>query len=95
MAIEMYIMASEPISTVYLKNPSHQYACLCNNPPIVARQLLDKNIIAAKNTQEKNRGIVGYVVSYAVRVVLKESKRLVLPRISCCIERLSDAVSDI
>jgi hypothetical protein len=32
----MYIMASEPISTAYLTNPSHRSVCMC----IVARQRL-------------------------------------------------------
>jgi hypothetical protein len=46
------------------------------NPPIVARQRLATYVPAAK-------GINGGVVFYAVRVVSKESNRLVLPRTSC------------
>jgi hypothetical protein len=38
----MCIMASEPTSTVYFRNPSHQSVCLYVYPPVVARQRLDK-----------------------------------------------------
>jgi hypothetical protein len=46
-------------------------------PPIGARQRLSKNVPAATNTCN-NIGIVGSCFFYAVRVVLKESRRLVL-----------------
>jgi hypothetical protein len=39
----MYVMASEPISTAYYINSSHQFVS-------VARQRLSKNITAATNT---------------------------------------------
>jgi hypothetical protein len=45
----MYIMACEPISTVYFINPSHQTVCLCVSP-VIARQWLDTVIAAAMNT---------------------------------------------
>jgi hypothetical protein len=44
-------------------------------PPIVARQQLGKDVPAAR--------IVGGVVFYAIRVVSKEIRRLLLPRTSC------------
>jgi hypothetical protein len=50
MKLCMYIMASEPISTSYFINPSHQSVCLCISPT-VARQRLGKNVTAATNTQ--------------------------------------------
>jgi hypothetical protein len=50
------------------------------NLPIYARQQLRKNITADIHN---SRRIVGRVVLYAVRVVSKESRRLVLPRTSC------------
>jgi hypothetical protein len=50
MKINMYVMASELISTAYFINPFHQSVRLdVYNPPIVARQWLGKNIIAATN----------------------------------------------
>jgi hypothetical protein len=51
MKLGMHIMAPEPISTAYLKNPSHQSVCLYVYPPIVARQRLGKNVTATTNTQ--------------------------------------------
>jgi hypothetical protein len=44
----MYIMAPEPISTVYFINSSH--LCVYVHPPIVHRQRLGKNVTAATNT---------------------------------------------
>jgi hypothetical protein len=94
MKLGMYIMAPEPISTAYFINPSHQSVSVCVYllsllgkgsvkciPPFVARQRLGKNVTAATNTH--NRRIVGRIVLYAVRVVLNESGRLILPRTSC------------
>jgi hypothetical protein len=78
----MYIIAPESISTAYFINPSHQTVCLYVYPPIVARQRLGKNVTAATN-KRNNRRIVGRVVFCMVRVVSKESRRLVLPRTSC------------
>jgi hypothetical protein len=43
MKLGTYIMAPEPISTAYLKNPSNQSVCLYVYPPIVPRQRLSKN----------------------------------------------------
>jgi hypothetical protein len=48
MKLGMHIIASEPISTACLINPSHISMCfyLC---PTVARQRLGKNVTAATN----------------------------------------------
>jgi hypothetical protein len=87
----MYNMTPEPISTEYFINRSHQslspLSLLGNGlvnmiPSYVAWQRFDKQYPATTNTRN-NRRIVGSVVSYAVRVVSKESMRLVLPRTSC------------
>jgi hypothetical protein len=48
----MYITAPEPTSTAYFINPSYQSLCLYMYSPIVARQRLGKNFIAAKITHE-------------------------------------------
>jgi hypothetical protein len=58
--------------------------CLYVYPSVVARQRLGKNVTAATNTRN-NRRIVGRVVSYAVRVVSEDSRRLILSRTSCMI----------
>jgi hypothetical protein len=47
----------------------------------VARQRLGKHVLAAMNT--RNNIIVGCVIFYEVRVISKESRRLVLHRTSC------------
>jgi hypothetical protein len=44
--MSLYIMAPEPISTVYFINPSHQSTCMFH----VTRQRLGKNVTAATNT---------------------------------------------
>jgi hypothetical protein len=51
MKLGIYIMTSEPISTAYSVNPSQQSVQLYVCSPIVARQRLGKNVIAATNTQ--------------------------------------------
>jgi hypothetical protein len=43
MKFRMYIMASEPMTTSYFINPSHQSVCLYVYPTIVAGQRIDKN----------------------------------------------------
>jgi hypothetical protein len=62
MKLGTYITAPEPISTPYLKNPSHQSVCLyvypsivarqrlCKNPPVVVRQRLGRNFTTVTNT---------------------------------------------
>jgi hypothetical protein len=42
MKLGMHFMASEPISTAYLQNPSHQSVYLYVHPPFVAMQQLVK-----------------------------------------------------
>jgi hypothetical protein len=78
MKLGTYIMAPEVISTAYFTNSSHQSVCLHVYPPIVARQRLGQNFTATTNTHAENRRIVGGDVFYEVRVVSKESRRLVL-----------------
>jgi hypothetical protein len=65
-------VAPEPISTVYIINPSYQSVCLYVYALIVARQRLSKNVSDITNTRN-NRTIVGHVVFYAVRILPKES----------------------
>jgi hypothetical protein len=48
--LDIYIMAPEPISTVYFINPSHQSVYLY--PSVVARQWLNKTITVAVKTQQ-------------------------------------------
>jgi hypothetical protein len=60
----------------YLINPSHQSVCLYVYPSIVARQRLSRNVTAATNTH----ATIGELLDASVRVVSKESRRLVLPR---------------
>jgi hypothetical protein len=74
----MYIMAPEPISTAYFINPSNQCVCLYVYPPVVVRQRFLKNVTEVTNT--RNNRIVGRVTFYAVRVLSKESRRLVVHR---------------
>jgi hypothetical protein len=76
----MSLTAPEPISTAYLKRPSHQSVCLYVYPPIVARQ---EQRSRCNEYTPNNRKIIGHVVSYAVRVLSKESGLLILPGISC------------
>jgi hypothetical protein len=85
MKLCMCIMALEPISTAYLKNPSHQsvfvrisFESLQGNasvkfiPPFGTRQRLGKEIPVATNSHN-NRRTVQSVIFYAVRVLSKES----------------------
>jgi hypothetical protein len=46
----VYIVALDPISAAYFINPSHQAVYLYVYSPVVARQWLGKNVIAATNT---------------------------------------------
>jgi hypothetical protein len=63
-----YIMAPKPISTAYFMNPSHQSVCI----PL---SLLGKGSVKMFPRQ---RRIIRRVVSYAVRIVWKETRRLFL-----------------
>jgi hypothetical protein len=56
--------------------------CLCI-PPIVARQRLGKKVSALTNIHATIKELSERVVFYAVRVVSKESRELVLPRTYC------------
>jgi hypothetical protein len=76
MEIGTYIMALEPISTAYFIHRSRQSVCLYVYPSFRCQAKLGK-----KFSQE--RIIVIGAVLYAVRVVSKEVRLLVLPRPSC------------
>jgi hypothetical protein len=79
--LSAYIMALEPISKTYFINLSHQSMCLY----LYRLSLLGNDSIKTlplQRMQRNNRRIVGGVVFCAVRVVTKESRRLVLPRTS-------------
>jgi hypothetical protein len=52
--------------------------------PYIARQRLGKSVTAATNTH--NNRFIGRVVFYVVRVVTKESRRLVLCGTSCFLD---------
>jgi hypothetical protein len=77
MELDIYIMTLEPISK------AHLYVCLYVYPLIVARHLLGKNVTAATNTYATIQKLTGCVIFYSVSVLLKESRRPVLSRISC------------
>jgi hypothetical protein len=84
MKLGMYIMAHEPISMVYFIYPFHQsvclYVCMC-----IPLSLLGNGWVKSYCGNEytrNNRRIVGRVVFYAVRVILKENRQLILPRAS-------------
>jgi hypothetical protein len=77
MKLGIYITAREPISTAYLKNHSHQSVCLYVYPLSLLGNGSVNTFPRFMNTR-KNR-TVRRVVSYVVRVVSKESRRLVLP----------------
>jgi hypothetical protein len=76
----MCIMAPEPISTACFINPPHQSVSLYVCIPIVARQLLVQKGYRRNKYIRYHRKTVGRVVFYAVRVLSKEDKRLVLLR---------------
>jgi hypothetical protein len=78
MRLGIYIMVPEPISTAYLINPSHKFVCLYVYL-LVAMQRIGKSVTAATNTHNNRRTVEG-VVFYAVRVVWKEIRLLILPR---------------
>jgi hypothetical protein len=59
-------------------------------PPIISRQRLGKHFPTATNTLSDRRN-VGRVIFYTIRVLSKESRRLVLPRSSCSQLRSSAA----
>jgi hypothetical protein len=78
-------MAPEPISTPYFINPSYHFVCLYMYFSLIARQRLGKRSYRGNEYTRNDRRIVGPVILYAVRVLLKGSRRLIIPRIYCCI----------
>jgi hypothetical protein len=73
-------MTPEPISTAYFINPSHQSVCLYVHPLSLLGNGSVKNVTAATNTYATIEELLDSIVFYAVRVISKESRRLVLPR---------------
>jgi hypothetical protein len=79
----MYTTATEPISTVYFINPSHQSVCIRLPPnvprqtlgkvypPFIASQRLGKHVSAATNIPD-NRRIVGRGIFYTIHTLSKE-----------------------
>jgi hypothetical protein len=71
----VYVTALNPVSTAWLKNPSHQSVCLYvyplivarqrlgKNHPIVARQRLGSNVIAVTNTRATTEELLDASVS--------------------------------
>jgi hypothetical protein len=72
----MYIMAPEPIPMTYFINSSHQSVCLYVYLPIVARQRLGKNVIAATNTHSTIEELLD--ASFSVGSVSYEGKWTIL-----------------
>jgi hypothetical protein len=72
MKLGMYIMTSEPISTAYFINPSHQSVCLYVYLPIVARQRLGGNVTTATNTHAKIEELLD--ASFSMRSGLYQRK---------------------
>jgi hypothetical protein len=67
-----YIMAPEPILTVYSINPSHESVCLYVYPTNVARQRICKNDTEATNTHATIEELLDTSFSM-LRVVSKEA----------------------
>jgi hypothetical protein len=80
MKLGMYVMTPEPISTAYLRNPSHQSVCRYVYPSIVAKATARYKFYRGDEYTHNNRRNVGRVFFYAVRVESKESRKSVLPR---------------
>jgi hypothetical protein len=74
MKLAMYIMTPEPISTVYFINISHHSVSMCI-PLLLLGSSLIKTLL-----QQQQKNCMHF---YAVCVVSKESRQLVLPRTSC------------
>jgi hypothetical protein len=64
-----------------MRSPCCLCVRMCIHPTIVTRQRLCKHIPVETNTHATSRRIVRCVVFYAVRVIWKESKRLVLDKV--------------
>jgi hypothetical protein len=75
----MYIIAPKPISAEYFIHSSHQSVCLYVSPPIVARQRICTKLYRRNENTLDNRVMVGWVVFYAVRAVLKKAGDCLLP----------------
>jgi hypothetical protein len=73
----VYITEPEPISTAYFIKPFYHSVCLYDYPFTFPRQRLGKKRYCGNEYTLNNRRIVRRIVLYAVRVVLKESRRYV------------------
>jgi hypothetical protein len=71
---------TQPISTAYFINPSHQSVCLHVYPFIVARQRLGKNVTAATNTHAKIENLLDK--AFSVRFMLYQKSRQFFPDLS-------------
>jgi hypothetical protein len=84
MRLDIHIVATEPLRTVYFINPSHQSVCLYVYPSSVCKTttssnislfrcyvLARKHVPAATNTRNNNR-IVRRFILYAIRVLSQE-----------------------
>jgi hypothetical protein len=81
MKLGMYILPPEPMSTAYFIYPSHLSVCLYMYPLLL---LGNGSVISYRGNEYtcNNIQFFGRVVSYAVRVLSKENRRLVLLRTS-------------
>jgi hypothetical protein len=80
MKLDMYIMAFEPTSTAYFINP-FIILCICMCIPLSLLGNGCVNLHRSNKCTRNNSGIDGRAVFCVVRVVSKESRRLVLPGI--------------
>jgi hypothetical protein len=78
MKLGMCIMLTEPISTAYFRNPSHQSVCLYMYPQSLLGNVSVKKRYPGKEYTHNNRKV--RVVFYEVHVVSEESRQWVLPR---------------
>jgi hypothetical protein len=88
MKLGMYIIAPEPISTVYLKNSSHQSVCLyvyqlslLGNGSVNVAGNGSIKTLSRHRIQIQQIRIVGRIVSYAVRVVSRKVGYQIFPEL--------------
>jgi hypothetical protein len=75
MKLGMYFMAPEPISAVYLINPSNESVCI---PSIITRHQLNKHVPMITDTHS-NRNIIEQAIFCVVNVASKENVGLCIP----------------
>jgi hypothetical protein len=79
MKLDIYIMATEPISAAYCINLSHKSVC----PPVVARQRFVRHVPPPTNTRNSTIFICR-VVFYTVLVISKECVWVCVHNFSIC-----------